>query len=633
MKLFPKKNKSSGLRSVVAKNAEKVVFFLVVAGCVAMIIFTGGQKLTKPPTVVKDLADYVSKADTCTKDNSETAVSKYMNSRTWHDDNFAKTAKDSKKTLDVKLFEYVALWNEPIYPQLARRREPPLLPVEELRAVADRDGFTRGSAVTGQRFVAITGAIPQRQQSDEFKRVFLRAQMPDPLTDAPKYEGYEVKRLEVRNRWGREKIDWNKIEGATLIVSKDAQSKASAFGTPIAEPDPSYTNAAITFPLPARNFGVWGSEISHEKLSGVPFELVRQNPTLSKGKRVVWSGDPLTNYSCEDVTILMFSLSVVSTTEEEQKRFFAVKFPSSEVKKQFEGSTAKIKGIVEDAEVVIEGEKVRLKSASDRASLDSWPLVSYDAPPAPASGPGESPDSFAGEYSAPAGKPLDRPGAMGEDQNDYLLFRFLDFNVQSGKYYRYAVRLMLKNPNYKKSEHVLMSPDLAQSEFIYTEWKDLPDPVFVPEDGRVVPYTVVFKSPPKSASTTIVDPASTTVSLSVMLFDEKTGRKAMPQLSRADNTRVLSGGRGYVANGLTLFYLDNSGGDKSVSNIDSNTLIVDIHADRNERGPNNPGAVIVLTPNGNLDVRESFDGKREVRQFETGDVNAGGAPPAPKAKP
>jgi hypothetical protein len=81
---------------------------------------------------------------------------------------------------------------------------------------------------------------------------------------------------------------------------------------------------------------------------------------------------------------------------------------------------------------------------------------------------------------APAAAPAAKPDGAVVEKPKYLLFRFLDFNVEPTKHYRYRVKLIIANPNYKLDQSHLETPELAQGETRETEWSKPSDPVFVP---------------------------------------------------------------------------------------------------------------------------------------------------------
>ena len=100
----------------------------------------------------------------------------------------------------------------------------------------------------------------------------------------------------------------------------------------------------------------------------------------------------------------------------------------------------------------------------------------------PAAAPANNNDPFGQQPAAEAAPAAAVPKADGAVvvKPKYLLFRFLDFNVESTKYYRYRVKLILANPNFKLDQSHLETPELAQGETRESEWSKPSDPTGVP---------------------------------------------------------------------------------------------------------------------------------------------------------
>ncbi len=77
---------------------------------------------------------------------------------------------------------------------------------------------------------------------------------------------------------------------------------------------------------------------------------------------------------------------------------------------------------------------------------------------------------------------------------DYL-FRFFDFSVETGKSYRYRVRLYVANPNYKLAEKWLEEPSLAKERFLITPFSTASATVTVPLGSRVLTSAVTAAGP------------------------------------------------------------------------------------------------------------------------------------------
>lgn len=107
------------------------------------------------------------------------------------------------------------------------------------------------------------------------------------------------------------------------------------------------------------------------------------------------------------------------------------------------------------------------------------PSAGIVAAPRPA-GPGAVfPVAAAPAQPQNAAKPEDK-----DKPPQYLLFRFLDFKVEARKFYRYRVKLVIKNPNFGLEGSHLEKPELAQGETRETAWSQESAPVGVPIHER-----------------------------------------------------------------------------------------------------------------------------------------------------
>jgi len=95
--------------------------------------------------------------------------------------------------------------------RLARTRSTPeVLPVQDLQASAGHGVFamsaagpemqTEGTGRRGQRWIAVSGVIPHRQQIEAFQDVFAQTPYRDPARDRPSYAHFHVERAEIEPR-------------------------------------------------------------------------------------------------------------------------------------------------------------------------------------------------------------------------------------------------------------------------------------------------------------------------------------------------------------------------------------------------------------------------------------------------
>ncbi len=121
-----------------------------------------------------------------------------------------------------------------------------------------------------------------------------------------------------------------------------------------------------------------------------------------------------------------------------------------------------------------------------------------------------------------------------ESLPDYQLFRFFDFNVRPGKYYKYRVRLWLANPNYQLPPQYLADENSAESQYMETDWSNETGPVPAPLDSRVLVGNV------RPAANALSEPSGKILAVH---FDESDGTELAEEFTVA---------RGQMANFLQV---------------------------------------------------------------------------------
>ena len=84
-----------------------------------------------------------------------------------------------------------------------------------------------------------------------------------------------------------------------------------------------------------------------------------------------------------------------------------------------------------------------------------------------------------------AGMPPGMPGTRmrASDMQERLtavgrlyLFRFLDFQVEPGMAYRYRVKMVLRNPNFKRAYDEVENEAFTKKETCETDWSNISNP-------------------------------------------------------------------------------------------------------------------------------------------------------------
>jgi hypothetical protein len=191
----------------------------------------------------------------------------------------------------------------------------------------------------------------------------------------------------------------------------------------------------------------------------------------------------------------------------------------------------------------------------------------------------------------------------------YLLFRFLDYNVEPGKRYRYRVRLYLKNPNWQVAEQFLSKDvrDRMQDKdnwksFIVSGWSKPSEVVRMTLDDRILAKEVISLSRPDA------EPSGTVVAIH---WDKATGTEIFDEFSVSPGMLVNLFGKKAPASsaspGASIDYktemcvLDMIGGEKLPG--------------RN-RDLTRPGEMLLMDSNGALIVRNDQQDDLEYRKLK-----------------
>jgi hypothetical protein len=136
-----------------------------------------------------------------------------------------------------------------------------------------------------------------------------------------------------------------------------------------------------------------------------------------------------------------------------------------------------------------EVEKYREKMLKNMFKVDARDFLEAD----PFSGGGGmSSESVGMNRGSTSGTPRKKRG-QEEEEEDFkpvevsnYLFRFFDFSVEPGKTYKYRVRLILANPNYRMPPNVLTDENIAKKPVLETDFCTPTNTVTVPLESRVL---------------------------------------------------------------------------------------------------------------------------------------------------
>ncbi len=288
-----------------------------------------------------------------------------------------------------------------------------------------RMGTNQGINARGQRFVAVRSLFPLKDQIDEFVKAMHEST--NKAAELVEFQDFELQRqvaVAGNDPWS------GKWEGVDINVAMEVLDRVD-FDTELV--DQAWTDAVFTMPLPRRIAGTWERFASHPKIKQLKLEQAQAQEQISK--RLI--------------------------EEAETKKL--------EEKGKKGGFTAKQHDV---------------RGIRNQMGFGGGGTSSIMAEMAKGIGAAESANAGRGGNDA-----MTNFGNQMQSTNarvtKYLLFRYFDFDVAPGNAYRYRVRFVLRNPNFKRPVEELVDAAYAEGEQRTTPWSEPTTPVVVPEEQKV----------------------------------------------------------------------------------------------------------------------------------------------------
>lgn len=219
---------------------------------------------------------------------------------------------------------------------------------------------------------------------------------------------------------------------------------------------------------------------------------------------------------------------------------------------------------------------------------------------------------------------------------EHQLFRFFDFDVEPGKRYRYRVKPVLKNPNYRLPEQYVIAEKLSEKRYIEPDdWSDASDTAAVPYDSRLV------AGPVKAPATKFHEPSAEVVLVTLRMEDGFEASMEKDKIFRghlANFEAVIDKEKTRDVMGMGMEYMGDEGGgmpmgpggaeppkrrakaddDEEEEKIqhETNMLVLDIAGgDRLDRDMTEPGRLLLMGPDGSLMVRNELDDQEDYLAY------------------
>ena len=295
--------------------------------------------------------------------------------------------------------------------------------------------LSAGTSPRGVRVVSVRGVFPLKQQLENYRKALH-------ITAAEASRDFEIADFILERQTARQgsqpwkDSEWKavSIESAAEVLLESSEIDRED-PVPIAMKDP-----VITMDLPSRLIGVWGDYATHPRIKG---ELLKE----------------------EDLKNQNLLLDSLDATASEAKISDAAK-PR---RRGLAAIQSDVKGLVK---------QIRSDPQATQRMKENFSDIRQRR----------------GGMARRQGMEDDMPGMFGNQKvsqliadSNYLLFRYLDFDVQSGFAYRYRVRLKLRNPNVDVAPELLggADPNIANGNERDTPWSNISDVAVVP---RTVEY-------------------------------------------------------------------------------------------------------------------------------------------------
>ena len=270
----------------------------------------------------------------------------------------------------------------------------------------------------GERYVAVRGVFPVKKQANE-----IRSALALPNT-YPTNRLVDLMDFQLERKTAVAGTDpWSgKWQPVDMQTAEDILQQTSSFETDVVPAG--ITDPTVVMPLPARLTGIWKKKASHPRVDS--FELSEEERELMRKRNE----------------------AILKRREEQMS------------KKEDEVVKGGFSGMVLDINTA-ESDVMSGAGGADYMSQMAKQI-----------------SQGASAQTQTTAMEKQRQSAAGH----LLLFRFIDFAVESGNAYMYRVRLVIRNRNYNRPLDELEDAESAKGPLRFTPWSNLSAPVVVAKD-------------------------------------------------------------------------------------------------------------------------------------------------------
>lgn len=585
------------------------------------MMLAGGAGLEEFTLTPEQITEAANKAEKHI-DESEVTPQEYDEALVNYD--YGEYAKLIKSAVTVNAYETPNRWEQSLFPDKNKRPSVKPLPVENLRAVAcvgaimykeltannaaaamagaggmgggamgaggpgGAMGGSGGMGATGgetkgRQWIAVTGSIPIRKQQAAYGDLFGNAQYLDDARDQPRYLYYELERGEVAPNGD---VAWSKVDVLRAIKKENNQWN-----------------------------GVGSEQV------GFSYHA----PTFSSYPPMAMSCPPMANKPFGEEIANLPNIPLNSSEQIEVQSAELERWNKmQEAMNQIDESTLLDRDPFEGAGGSATGGGMGGMDAGMGGMASSGPGASGGMG---ANGMGAGNDWLVNR-EAVAKQML---SAQTVASVDYYLFRYFDFEVEEGKTYQYRVKLLLANPNYGVEERFVEDPTATEQKIIASDFSEPSNPAALGRSARVFAQSVEAPARPG---------AEPRVRMASIYFEQESATESLAQdlsmkLGQVANFKGkphepvnVAGARmdmasagmmgGAAAQGGGRGGRGGRGGGKSTVDHVSDACLVDAIGGAKISGAElrSPGKVMILEPNGYLQIREVKEDARELGRYD-----------------
>jgi hypothetical protein len=220
-----------------------------------------------------------------------------------------------REQINLEPYKPANVLNKPIFDQKAKRDNPTIYPLEELRADAGFGMFAltgagvdagkaKGGAqavgagfapgpdanIVGRGYTVVTGLVPYKKQSQNYSQLFDAAQAADPSHDRPQYVRLVVERAEI-DPAQPDKLEWKPMPDASEFVNRFA----GTMGDVVPQKYRQDEIVAALGPLVRRP---WGEAVNHPRIAAA---IAQAGEALDAGNQPQQARPPAGNAAVQEM--------------------------------------------------------------------------------------------------------------------------------------------------------------------------------------------------------------------------------------------------------------------------------------------------------------------------------------------